>query len=484
MVIKTEPPSENNLDPSNKDDPISLMSSTASNGLVRKALKRLHEESLSAEHLEKMTNTSKNAVRSCRRKKENGATSCVKQELCDSLPLKVKLPVKKRKASQKRSKGVTELVKNELKTPKVQSHVCVICNRSYLHHSTLKRHAQSHTNEPYKCDVCGKIFKHHSGLFKHRSVHTGERPFSCEVCGKTFRTKEVFKVHGRIHQGEKPYACKFCGRPFTQKTHLDTHERTHTGERPFQCEVCGLRFKRRDTAKSHRENVHGDIEKLQSGDTSIKIFKCRSCELSFDNKSELLAHRLEHWGPKDFKCDECEREFYSEYSLKKHIAKGHDLAQFICEMCGKSYATKQGLWKHKEIHSEDQGKKFKCPICPKTFRVKTSMQKHQVTHTGERPFKCKLCDTRLTCHGNLQRHYQQVHKQNRTKDWVCKTCGERFLTQWLMKMHNKTHTIGDSLEVAPPIEDSTAVPPDGGDEHYADKDFALHSGACGPAMTS
>ena len=476
MVIKTEPQSEIDLDPCNKDETLA-MSLTKADSLVSESVQRLRGKLLEDKKDHMDIDTGSLATMNT-----DSATLCVKEQSLESSSLKIKLPTK-RKTSVKGSKLGKKLNKGELRPPRERSFMCNVCNKGFFRNYDLIKHTQSHTKEPFKCNICEKVFSQRMSLFRHRSIHTGERPFSCEVCGKTFRTKEVFKVHERIHQGEKPYVCTFCGKPFTQKTHLHSHERTHTGERPFQCEVCGLRFKRKDTARSHRENVHGDIEKVNCVDASSKVFKCRSCEMSFDEESELISHRLEHSGPKEFKCDECEKEFYTEYALKKHVAKGHNLPQHICELCGKCYVTKQGLGNHMETHLEGQGKKFKCPICPKAFRVKTSMQKHQVTHTGERPFKCKLCDTKLTCYGNLKRHYQQVHKQNRTKDWVCKTCGERFLTQWLMKVHNKTHTIGNSLEVAPPIEENAVVPPSLEGEHYADQDSHLFS-ACRPDVSS
>ena len=428
IVIKTEPPSEGYHDPCHKEYQTLPMSWTAANGLVPSAIKRvMTEEPSTAELVQKKMDTFQNDAESCASDKgEKINPYCVKQEPCDPLPLKVKLPVKKRKASLERSKGKTkgkiEQNKNELKLPKARPYKCDVCNRCFVIPSELKMHAREHTEEPYKCETCGKVFKSRRSIFKHRSVHTGERPFSCEVCGKTFRTNEVFKVHKRIHQGEKPFMCKFCGKSFTQSSHMHRHERTHTGEKPYQCDVCGKSFRASDTARSHKKNVHGNKDKVHHRHS------CRFCGLSFDEEIELISHKLEHAGPKEFKCDICEKEFQTEYTLKKHVEKMHDSPRFVCEICGKSYATKQGLGYHKETHFGGQPKK--------------------------ESFPCQLCDTKLTRYGNLQRHYEQVHKQKRTKDWVCKICGESFLSQWLMKLHNKTHVEG----VAPPIENATEEP--------------------------
>ena len=482
----SEPPSESDLDPCNNEDRALLMPSTLTDGLVPSAAKRVKiDETVSADTVQR-EGTSKEDKKdgSSASYKAETAPFSVKQEPCDSLPLKVKLPIKKRKASLERSKGVTkgkiQKNKNESKLPKERPYKCDICNRCFEFISDLKKHAREHTEDRYKCDTCGKVLGSRGSLHNHRSVHTGEKPFSCEVCGKTFRTKVSLKVHERVHQGERPYLCKFCGKSFSQSSHMRRHERSHTGERPYQCEICGQRFTQKHAVRNHRKNVHEDKEKVRRRNHALN---CRFCGLSFDKESELISHKLEHSGPKEFKCEDCEKEFQTEYTLKMHVLKMHDLPRFVCEICGKSYASRGGLHNHKKTHLDGQEKrtlkKIQCPHCPKTFPCMSVLQKHQVTHTGERPFQCQICETKLTSYGNLQRHYEQVHKKNRTKDWVCKICGESFLSQWLMKLHNKTHVEG----VAPPIKNSTEEPPSGESENNTEHHTPPSSSAFGSDVT-
>ena len=40
-------------------------------------------------------------------------------------------------------------------------------------------------------------------------------------------------------------------------------------------------------------------------------------------------------------------------------------------------------------------KKIVCDVCEKTFKTKSQLVIHKRVHSGERPFKCEVCDKLL-----------------------------------------------------------------------------------------
>lgn len=60
-------------------------------------------------------------------------------------------------------------------------------------------------------------------------------------------------------------------------------------------------------------------------------------------------------------------------------------------------------------HNDRCKRKYECTYCLKTFGWSTDLKRHILTHTGERPFKCGLCDSTFTRKFLLQKHHEKQH---------------------------------------------------------------------------
>ncbi|KFW90105.1 B-cell lymphoma/leukemia 11A, partial [Phalacrocorax carbo] len=45
-----------------------------------------------------------------------------------------------------------------------------------------------------------------------------------------------------------------------------------------------------------------------------------------------------------------------------------------------------------------------CEFCGKTFKFQSNLVVHRRSHTGEKPYKCNLCDHACTQASKLKRH--------------------------------------------------------------------------------
>jgi hypothetical protein len=55
-----------------------------------------------------------------------------------------------------------------------------------------------------------------------------------------------------------------------------------------------------------------------------------------------------------------------------------------------------------------------CDICGRAFTQGGDMRKHRLTHTGERAYKCEMCDFSSNKRKTLNEHQHAVHPNSRS----------------------------------------------------------------------
>jgi len=162
-------------------------------------------------------------------------------------------------------------------------------------------------------------------------VHNRQR-FSCNACDKSYTQSHLLKSHIKIvHEGIKTIKCVTCNRYFTQKHSLKIHK----------CII--------------QNNTN--LESLPKG----VIFKCDSCDKSFNQYQNLENHiKTIHEGI-TFECDTCYKSFSTNQSLRLHKESVHEKIRINCDLCDKSFTQKGVLKRHKmsvhEKKTEAEGEK-------------------------------------------------------------------------------------------------------------------------------
>ncbi|XP_071449465.1 uncharacterized protein [Hetaerina americana] len=251
----------------------------------------------------------------------------------------------------------------------------------------------------YECPECGKKYQDVRKFREHIDAHKYGKRFKCETCGKLFSNKSNLKSHLDVHIQTRQSVCDVCGKTFKTNNHLVAHKRTH-GERKIVCEVCGKKFITAGHLKRHQEISHN----------KEKTHPCEHCGKLFSNVIYLKKHIAyvngkSHNGKieKRHSCSECDHKSYSPVNLRIHYMSVHSGERpFKCSLCEKHFVSKRFLSNHVNTHTRE--KNYKCDLCEAVFTSMSSLERHKKSHSGRRDYKCDICGKDYTQSHNLKNH--------------------------------------------------------------------------------
>ncbi|KZM21786.1 metal ion binding [Ascochyta rabiei] len=190
--------------------------------------------------------------------------------------------------------------------------------------------------------LCLAVFPSASALHKHiKTAHVDNCTScfcqweGCDASAKDFKQRSKLSRHLLGHAGYRPYACSYagCDKTFATNQAKDNHERTHTGERPA----------------------------LHEGK---KPHKCRFCEFTCADSSNLSKHERTHQTLRPYRCPHANCTFKPDCrweNLKRHLRRSGHCPELLVE-ASEEYKSYRGSvrreidnW-HKRNGDEGMGK--------------------------------------------------------------------------------------------------------------------------------
>lgn len=174
------------------------------------------------------------------------------------------------------------------------------------------------------------------------------------------------------------------------------------------------------TSELEMENNEIDIKNKERKEKPKSIYRKRKTRRDPDSTNNL-------------KCERCDITFVTLADYTKH--KRTHRKRFPCKICQKTFNSTAHLRLHDQVHKQvNELELYKCDLCSKSYVSHTNLKRHKMSHKSLSPHLCKFCGKRFTTAYVLREH-EKYHIEGTTKIIQCKRCEEKFKSRLQMIKH-------------------------------------------------
>ncbi|XP_045162403.2 zinc finger protein 62 homolog isoform X2 [Mercenaria mercenaria] len=293
---------------------------------------------------------------------------------------------------------------------------CEVCFKKFKFRISLKKHAcRALSDKAGKAESSASADRHILDTTDKEEKLVGDKLGTCkEKIGKdTWSYREL--LEWQITDKTCPFPN--CGRKFSCKGQVQDHLVTHTSERPFKCHDCSKCFKYNRDLTHHKKEVHWHKRSRKTqrstGSKAVKIAN----QILARRSSVKMSKGLFQGGGSPLPASA------NLVNKTQMFGQVRDPAQGALKTVAKQNASKlksniknpsqtANTKAMVKKYSDERIRKYKCPYCEKRYFSNSHLSEHVVKHTGEKNFKCSLCDQKILMRWQFDGHKKQCELAN------------------------------------------------------------------------
>ena len=339
---------------------------------------------------------------------------------------------------------VTRLEKSILSS--TRKYVCPYCFQDHDNLNDIIIHCKSqHSKATLTCDICSQKFKSRNVMIAHRIDHMysiksdiAQYEYQCNECYHLVKNVEAYRVHKKIHSqtSETPGLPPYCLEDL-RKAEQAVHS---VDKKKVCCPFCSH-------LPEFPDFLHFDEHCLAEHDVSkshgAKAFRCDVCLKKYENRMELLEHRMSHFYFVDPKvrqyesyCETCARAIVNPFALRFHLSRHKLISEQVTKKA--KHLEKKNKVQNEESSNSKNGGNL-------TDSLKMLLPKNSTSLTGGILKKgsetnANVIDVDEACKPEMKekaksRQNKVKDKQNKS-DLVCCHCdGLNFKSEKDFKVH-------------------------------------------------